>query len=85
VIVPLDPTEQSYRDADIQPTQELGVGTPIRLIRSPYFGEIGEVAELPIAPEQVESGAVVRVLRAKLADGRLVTVPRANVEIIEVL
>ncbi|HLI49103.1 MAG TPA: hypothetical protein VKV18_10485 [Chthonomonas sp.] len=85
VIVPLDPMEQSYRDGDIQPAQELGVGTPIRLIRSPYFGAIGEVAELPIAPEQVESGAVVRVLRAKLADGRLVTVPRANAEIIEVL
>jgi hypothetical protein len=30
----------------------------------------------------VDSGAEVRVLNAKLADGRDVTVPRANVEII---
>ncbi|CCW35301.1 hypothetical protein CTKA_02614 [Chthonomonas calidirosea] len=85
VIVPLGSHEDSSPEADTQPTQALAVGTPIRLIRAPYFGAIGEVAELPTAPEPVESGAVVRVLRAKLADGRVVTVPRANVEIIEVV
>lgn len=61
----------------------LSVGTPIRVIREPYFGTIGSVTGLPSQPQVVESGAKVRILEAKLQDGREVTVPRANVEIIE--
>ena len=61
----------------------LAVGTPIRAIRDPYFGQLGEVADLPPEPVRIPTGAVVRVLRMKLNDGRVVEVPRANVEIIE--
>jgi hypothetical protein len=61
---------------------ELKPGTPIRVIREPYFGLLGAVTELPAQLETLESGTKVRVLKAKLADGREVTVPRANVEII---
>ncbi|MCW5940003.1 MAG: hypothetical protein KF884_10205 [Fimbriimonadaceae bacterium] len=57
-------------------------GTPIRIIREPYFGLLGKVTGLPAQLVTVESGAEVRVLNAKLDDGREVTVPRANVEII---
>ena len=63
--------------------QLLDVGSSIRIIREPYFGKLGVVTELPHDPVQVESGAVVRVLKAQLADGGMVSVPRANVEIIE--
>lgn len=58
-------------------------GTPIRVIREPYFGLLGEVVELPPELQVIETGAKVRILKAKLADGRVVTIPRANVEIIE--
>lgn len=61
---------------------ELKAGTPIRIIREPYFGRLGQVTSLPSELEKVESGAEVRVLHAKLDDGSEVTVPRANVEII---
>jgi hypothetical protein len=61
---------------------ELAVGTPIRLIREPYFGQLATVAALPPEPREVPSGAVVRVLEATLGSGERVTVPRANVEII---
>jgi hypothetical protein len=61
---------------------ELKSGTPIRIIREPYFGRLGEVTGLPAELSVVESGAKVRVLQAKLDDGSEVTVPRANVEII---
>ncbi|MCY3020538.1 MAG: hypothetical protein NTW87_16070 [Planctomycetota bacterium] len=61
----------------------LAAGTPIRAIREPYFGQLGEVADLPPEPVRIGTGAVVRVLRMKLTDGRVVEVPRANVEIIE--
>jgi CBS domain-containing protein len=63
-------------------SNELGVGTPIRIIREPYFGILATVATLPPELRQVPSGALVRVLEADLPDGRRVTVPRANVEIL---
>lgn len=58
-------------------------GTPVRIIREPYFGLLGTVSELPPELHKIETEASVRILRARLADGRLVTVPRANVEILE--
>jgi hypothetical protein len=60
----------------------LDVGTPIRIIREPYFGRLAAVSALPPEPRAVASGAVVRVLEAELEGGERVTVPRANVEII---
>lgn len=62
--------------------QVLAAGTPIRVIREPYFGRLGTVTKLPPQLQEVESGTEVRVLVAKLDDGQEVTVPRANVEII---
>jgi len=61
----------------------LDISTPIRIIREPYFGALGKVTALPPELQQVQSETHVRVLSALLDDGRTVTVPRANVEIIE--
>ena len=61
----------------------LSVGTSIRLIREPYFGKLATVTALPPQLTVIGSGAEVRVLEARLADNSVVTVPRANVEIIE--
>jgi hypothetical protein len=58
-------------------------GTPIRIIREPYFGAIGKVASLPIELQEAESESMIRVVEIALEDGRKVIVPRANVEIIE--
>ena len=62
----------------------LSVGTSIRIIREPYFGKLATVTALPPELVKIGSGAVVRVLEARLTgDGAAtVTVPRANVEII---
>lgn len=60
----------------------LAVGTPIRIIREPYFGILATVTKLPTHPVKIDSGAVVRVLEAQLPDGNLAVVPRANVEIV---
>jgi hypothetical protein len=62
---------------------ELKKGTPVRCIREPYFGLLGKVTELPVELTQLESETKVRILKAKLEDGREVTIPRANVELIE--
>lgn len=61
----------------------LNIGSPIRLIREPYFGRLATVTALPEEPQQIPTEAHVRVLLAKLEDGTEVTVPRANVELIE--
>lgn len=61
----------------------LQIGARIRMIRVPFFGKRGEVVELPQESVEIESGAHTRVLRARLEDSdEIVTVPRANVELI---
>ena len=61
----------------------LDIGRPVRIIRDPYFGLIGEVSGLPTEPQVLESGSRARVLEVKLGSGDSVTIPRANVELIE--
>lgn len=82
IIVPLEPSA-GVSEALPSDAGELRVGTPIRVIREPYFGILGTVTRLPSELVKVESETMVRVLEAKLEDGRDAVVPRANVEIIE--
>ncbi len=60
------------------------VGTPVRIIREPYFGALGKVHGLPVELQATETESKMRVVDVELGDGSVVTVPRANVEIIEV-
>jgi hypothetical protein len=73
--------ESAVPDAVASRNSSLEVGARIRIIRVPFFGLSGRVTEMPPALERIETGAEVRVLRASLDDGRVVTVPRANVEL----
>lgn len=82
VIVPYPATQAPPALAQ-QVQSGLTVGSPIRLIRDPYFGLLGTVVELPEELRQIETEAFVRVLVAELEDGRRVEVPRANVELLE--
>lgn len=61
----------------------LEIGSPVRIIRDPYFGLIGTVAALPEQPQQLPSGSMARVLSVRLDAGEDVVVPRANVELLE--
>ena len=61
----------------------LEVGSSVRIIREPYFGQLGRVTELPVELQNLETEARVRVLRVELEDGQETTLPRANVEAIE--
>ena len=82
VVVPLDDS-----GAGDQPpaatTGGLAVGAPLRVIRDPYFGVLGTVAHLPHEPQTLASGSRARVVVVKPAEGPPITVPRANVELIE--
>jgi hypothetical protein len=59
----------------------LEVGSLVRVIRQPWFGRIGRVAELPSELRPLDTEALVRVLVVEFGDdGTRATVPRANVE-----
>lgn len=84
IIIPLSADRiQQQRHESKYSSGQLVPGRPIRIIRDPYFGLIGEVAGLPSEPTVLGSGSKARVLEVKLGSGENVTVPRANVELIE--
>jgi len=81
LIIPLDFTEEELQyqkpgDSILLP------GKHIRIIRQPGFGKIGKIISLPEELHRVESETKVRTLIAEV-DGKQVTLPRANVELIE--
>lgn len=61
----------------------LEVGTAVRVIRDPHFGVLGTVAALPEQPVTLASGSRARVLEVRTSAGQRITVPRANVELID--
>jgi hypothetical protein len=81
IVVPLAAAEATRRS-----TREAGameIGSVLRLIREPYFGEIARVVSLPRELTTVETEARVRVVEVELATKERVVLPRANVELIE--
>jgi hypothetical protein len=59
------------------------IGDPVRIIREPHFGWIGEVIGLPSELMKIPTESDARVMEVRFADGTIALVPRANVEIIE--
>lgn len=82
IVVPLTDATGNAEAAPKHVAAALEIGTPVRIIRDPYFGVLGEVAALPAEPRVLESGSRARVLEVSSADGKQLIVPRANVEII---
>ncbi len=82
IIIPYD-VEGDTVFTDESSLEGMKKGSLVRVIRSPYFGEIAKVNALPVELQKIESGSRVRVIELELENGSIVTVPRANVEIIE--
>jgi hypothetical protein len=81
VIIPHEAFTQDGDDVDL--SDGLTGGTPVRLIREPYFGALGAITGLPVELQRLESESFVRVAEVTLETGEQVIIPRANVEIIE--
>jgi len=81
VIIPHEKGESEDEDAAL--SGGMKPGTPIRIIRQPYFGALGKVHNLIVELQVVETGSDVRVVEVELENGEIVVVPRANVEILE--
>ncbi len=84
IIIPLE-TGAVKAEAEGEELFKKGMssGMRVRIIRDPYFGALGNISGLPVDLQRVDTESLVRVLDVALDDGRTVTVPRANVEIIE--
>lgn len=82
IVVALDNAESATETAQQVGGGVLEVGSHVRLIRDPYFGILGTVAELPTEPLALESGSKARVLAVDCEAGERVIVPRANVELV---
>ncbi len=81
VVIPLEKTTTTQKPKDY--SRGVEIGEMVRIIREPYFGTIGKVAELPSDLELIETESKVRILKVETEEGKILTVPRANVEIIE--
>jgi hypothetical protein len=84
IIVPRG-SEESINTADLSGPVRAGakIGDPVRVIREPFFGRIGEVVALPSDLLMIPTESHVRVMEIQFADGTKAVVPRANIEIIE--
>lgn len=80
ILIPLEGTGDAASDGDL--VGDLEIDAAVRVIRDPYFGVLGHVTGLPHEPAVLGSGSKARVLTVKANDGREITVPRANVELI---
>jgi hypothetical protein len=69
----------------LAPPERVGIqiGDPVRIIRDPLFGKIGEVSALPSDLQRIPTESDVRVLEVTFADGARAVVPRTNIELIE--
>lgn len=86
IIVPLAPGEQIQGIEAGQWGEARGgvkVGDPVRVIRAPFFGRIGQVVGLPSGLQMVPTESRVRVMEVQFTDGSRAVIPRANIEVIE--
>lgn len=70
--------EQKEKEQD----NSLEIGKMVRIIRVPFFGLSAKVIEMPNQPQEIPSGAKVRVVKVRFEDGREEFIPRANLELL---
>lgn len=82
VVIPIEGAELS--DSEKSAGGGMTVGSLVRIIRQPNFGEVAKVVNLPEQPTRIPTEARVRVVEIEtLNKNERMILPRANVEIIE--
>ena len=82
IIIPLDPSDASRESGDSNKSDGMTMDSLVRVIRSPNFGKIGVVKELPPELRKMESETMVRVAIVHI-DGNRFEIPRSNLEVVE--
>lgn len=82
VVIPIEGGKME--DSDRPAGTGMVIGSLVRIIRQPHFGEVAKVVSLPEQPTKIPTEAKVRVVEIETLSGaERMTLPRANVEIIE--
>ena len=81
IVIPLN-SQMKEEKATNDSNHGISIGSVVRIIRSPYFGKIGEVVSLPPELKQMESETMVRVAEIKVNEENFL-IPRANLESVE--
>lgn len=82
VIIP-QPAAAAKVVASAPEREGIHIGDPVRIIRDPLFGRIGQVSGLPPELQRIPTESEVRVLEVRFPDGKTTVIPRANIEVIE--
>jgi len=82
IIIPLDSSDASLDSNDSNKSDGMTIDSLVRVIRSPNFGKIGAVKELPPELRKMESETMVRVAIVDI-DGNRFEIPRSNLEVVE--
>jgi len=83
LVIPFRGGKEAVRSKDEGSSMGLAVGSPVRIIRQPYFGVLGKVCDLQPELHTLESESKARILTVEFDDGKKAIIPRANVELIE--
>jgi len=83
VVIPLKESNRIAGPTSKPTVSGAALGAAVRAIRSPNFGRIGRIVELPRQPHILESGAKARVFEVEFENGERAIIPRANIEMIE--
>ena len=82
IVIPLTAEDAKGSKSEKDTASGISAGSMVRVIRAPYFGDIGTVVSLPSKLQQMESETMVRVAEVDI-DGETLVIPRANLEMVE--
>ena len=83
IVIPLSKDDLANKHPLESGEKGISDGSLVRVIRAPYFGQMGTVKSLPSELQKMESETMVRVAIVEI-DGDELTIPRANLEMVEV-
>lgn len=83
IIIPISDASKINNEDKDEKTTGMTDGSTVRVIRSPNFGKIGIVKELPAELRKMESETMVRVAIIDI-DGKQFEIPRSNLEVVEI-
>ena len=82
IVIPLTVEDAMESKSEKDTASGMSAGSMVRVIRAPYFGDIGTVVSLPSKLQQMESETMVRVAEVEIG-GETLVIPRANLEMVE--
>ncbi len=84
IIIPHEDPGTAVEEEHDEEGKGMEIGSVLRIIREPHFGELARVVSLPVELTPIPTEAKVRVVEIELLEsGERMTIPRANVELIQ--